>query len=231
MKKTIFVIMALMMALVLATSLVACTPVNDDTPCATHTYDNACDTTCNVCGATRNVGAHTDADANAKCDNCGADVLLKDFTATEKEFIIDMVGEVVPFLPTYEYYVEEYVDEYGSSVLYYTYGNTQAEFDAYLDTLEGAGYVLDGTYDEDGDTWYWYVKGNLYIDAIYYEDDGEYVACFYVYIYGASSGEDTIYYDFTAEEKQIFISTIGEVIPFVTNTGYSVSKYSSLMTR
>ena len=269
MKKTIFVIMALMMALVLATSLVACTPVNDDTPCATHTYDNACDTTCNVCGATRNVGAHTDADtngkcdncdatmpcthtydngcdttcntcgatrnvgahidadANAKCDNCGADVLLKDFTATEKEFIIDMVGEVVPFLPTYEYYVEEYVDEYGSSVLYYTYGNTQAEFDAYLDTLEGAGYVLDDTFNDDGDIWYWYIKDDIYIDAVYCEEDGDYIACFYIYLYEPLGG-DTIYYDFTAEEKQIFISTIGEEIPFVVNTYYSVTKFASL---
>ena len=268
MKKTIFVIMALMMVLVLATSLVACTPVNDDTPCATHTYDNACDTTCNVCGATRNVGAHTDADtngkcdncdatipcthtydngcdttcntcgatrntahvdldANAKCDNCGADVLLKDFTATEKEFIIDMVGEVVPFLPTYEYYVEEYVDEYGSSVLYYTYGNTQAEFDAYLDTLEGAGYVLDDTLNDGGDIWYWYIKDDIYIDAVYYEEDGDYIACFYIYLYEPLGG-DTIYYDFTAEEKQIFISTIGEEIPFVVNTYYSVTKFASL---
>ena len=275
MKKTIFVIMALMMALVLATSLVACTPVNDDTPCATHTYDNACDTTCNVCGATRNVGAHTDADTNGKCDicgaiveippcthtydnacdttcntcgetrvvgdhvdadtngkcdNCGADVdngqpaLKTDFTATEKQLIIDMVGEVVPFLPTYEYYVGEYVDEYGECILYYTYGNTQVEFEAYLDVLEDAGYVLEGTQDDEGDTWYLYVKDDLYIDAIFYEEDGECIACFYVYIYGASSGEDTIYYDFTAEEKQMFIDLIGEVIPFLYSSSYAVNE-------
>lgn len=38
-----------------------------------HTYDNDCDLTCNVCGATRTV-EHVDADKDGKCDVCGAEV-------------------------------------------------------------------------------------------------------------------------------------------------------------
>ena len=38
-----------------------------------HAYDNACDTTCNVCGATRTVGAHVyDNDCDTTCNTCGA---------------------------------------------------------------------------------------------------------------------------------------------------------------
>lgn len=41
-------------------------------PCS-HEYDNACDTTCNVCGETREVGDHVYDNANdATCNACGA---------------------------------------------------------------------------------------------------------------------------------------------------------------
>lgn len=40
-----------------------------------HTYDNACDATCNECGETREVGAHdytaADCDTAKTCKNCG----------------------------------------------------------------------------------------------------------------------------------------------------------------
>ena len=36
-----------------------------------HSYDNDCDVNCNICGAERTVGSHTDADENALCDACG----------------------------------------------------------------------------------------------------------------------------------------------------------------
>lgn len=40
---------------------------------AVHTYDNACDTTCNVCGATRTVGEHVyDNACDTTCNVCGA---------------------------------------------------------------------------------------------------------------------------------------------------------------
>lgn len=38
-----------------------------------HVYDNACDTTCNTCGATRTVGAHVyDNACDTTCNTCGA---------------------------------------------------------------------------------------------------------------------------------------------------------------
>ncbi len=41
-------------------------------PC-THTYDNACDATCNACGETREVGDHVyDNDCDTDCNECGA---------------------------------------------------------------------------------------------------------------------------------------------------------------
>ena len=39
-----------------------------------HDYSNACDATCNICGATREVGDHVDADEDDKCDECGWDL-------------------------------------------------------------------------------------------------------------------------------------------------------------
>ena len=41
----------------------------------THTYSNNCDTTCNVCGATRTVGAHKYSNnADTSCNECGTTV-------------------------------------------------------------------------------------------------------------------------------------------------------------
>ena len=41
-------------------------------PCAQHTYDNACDTTCNVCDAVRQVGDHLyDHACDIYCNHCG----------------------------------------------------------------------------------------------------------------------------------------------------------------
>ncbi len=48
---------------------------SNEEPCA-HTYDNACDVTCNVCSETREVGAHdyeeADCDTPKTCTVCGA---------------------------------------------------------------------------------------------------------------------------------------------------------------
>ena len=43
---------------------------------AAHSYENACDSTCNNagCNGHRLVGAHVDADSDKKCDHCGADI-------------------------------------------------------------------------------------------------------------------------------------------------------------
>ena len=47
--------------------------VCDDVREVGHTYDNACDATCNVCGDLREVGDHAYDDANdTDCNECGA---------------------------------------------------------------------------------------------------------------------------------------------------------------
>ena len=97
MKKTIKILVALSVVLVLCLALASCghkthKPTGDwlfdDThhwhacekdKCenagdkAEHTYDNACDVSCNVCGAERTVGAHTyDNACDTTCNTCGA---------------------------------------------------------------------------------------------------------------------------------------------------------------
>ena len=50
-----------------------CSHEEEKSDLGAHAYDNACDTTCNVCGATRTVGAHVyDNDCDTTCNNCGA---------------------------------------------------------------------------------------------------------------------------------------------------------------
>lgn len=48
-------------------------------PCANHTYDNACDTTCNVCGDLRQVGDHLyDHACDTTCNHCGYERVVGD---------------------------------------------------------------------------------------------------------------------------------------------------------
>ncbi|MBQ8406216.1 MAG: hypothetical protein IJX09_06150, partial [Clostridia bacterium] len=112
-----------------------------------------------------------------------------DFTTEEKALFNEYFGFVIPFLESEEYYVEEYsqyyedTDETEIGVNYYTFGNTQAEFDAYKALFSTAnGYTYDGTdQDEYGDAWYYYNKNDHYVDMTFYYYDGEYVFDLYVY--------------------------------------------------
>ena len=50
-----------------------CSHEEEKSDLGAHAYDNACDTTCNVCGATRTVGAHAyDNACDTTCNTCGA---------------------------------------------------------------------------------------------------------------------------------------------------------------
>ena len=50
-----------------------CSHEEEKSDLGSHAYDNACDTTCNVCGAIRTVGAHAyDNDCDTTCNTCGA---------------------------------------------------------------------------------------------------------------------------------------------------------------
>ncbi len=110
------------------------------------------------------------------------------FTSSEKALLQDAFGEVIPFAPNDEYSLDEYTygEEWGYN--FYTYGNTQAEYNSYRSAF--IGYTLDGTYQDDyGDTWYSYSKNDFYVDMCYYPaGDGRYVLDVYVFILSDDGG-------------------------------------------
>ena len=113
--------------------------------------------------------------------------LYTDFTADEKTLLNNTVGLVIPFIPNDEYYVEEYTYESEVGINFYTFGNTQAEFDAYRALF--SSYSFDGTdVDEYGDTWYFYSMGDVYVDMTFYYYEGAYVLDLYVYIENDNGG-------------------------------------------
>jgi M6 family metalloprotease-like protein len=110
-----------------------------------------------------------------------------DFTADEKSLMTDIVGLDIPFIPNGEYYVEEYDLEGEYGVNFYAVGNTQAEFDAYRALF--SGYTFDGTdVDDYGDTWYFYSKGDVYVDMSFYYYEGVYIVDVYVYVMDENGG-------------------------------------------
>lgn len=168
-------------------------------------------------------------------DNVGEDSAhtYESFTQEERALFNEYFGEVIPFIANDEYYVEEYAFDNEIGLNFYTFGNTQAEFNAYL--AKFSSYLSDGTdVDEFGDTWYYFSKGDLLIDVSFYYYEGEYVMDLYAYrIIGSGDGEQGgeaeekhLYTDFTQEEKQLFISYFGEVIPFIANNEYYVEEYT-----
>ncbi len=168
-----------------------------------------------------------------------------DFTPTEKNRFVELLGEVIPFVPNNEYYVEEYTFEDEIGLNFYTFDNTRADFEAYLARF--AAYTLVGTYEDDyGDTWYAYEKGSVYVDLAFYTEEGNAVIDVYAYILTDTSDttppddppddpsddpsddtpDDALYTDFTDEEKEWFRTLLGEVIPFVPNNEYYVEEYT-----
>ena len=152
--------------------------------------------------------------------------IYQSFTPAEKKTFTELFGEVIPFLPNDEYYVEEYGYQRETGVNYYTIGNTQAEFDEYRQAF--SAYELTDTYqDEYGDTWYTYQKGDYYVDMAYYEENGESCVDVYVYVIEENGGAlEHLHTDFTSDEKKAFIDLFGEVIPFLPNDEYGVDEYT-----
>ncbi len=104
--------------------------------------------------------------------------MYEDFTAEEKALFTTYIGEVIPFLPNNEYYVEGYYEEsdYENGLCFYTIGNSEDDFEAYRELLVEEGYTYSGSDTDEYDyTWYLFDKGNIMIDAIWYEweEDGE----------------------------------------------------------
>lgn len=175
----------------------------------------------------------------------GATEVYTDFTAEEKALFDGYFGFVIPFAQSAEYVVKDYAadipdaempDEYLAYVNYYTFGNTQAEFDAYKAQFSVAnGYAFVEEYVDDyGDTCYVYEKNGAYVDICYYAYEGDYVIDVYVYLENTDTddgglGDDVVevrtYMEFTANEKAILEETFGFVIPFLPNDGYTFKEY------
>ncbi|MBR1974532.1 MAG: hypothetical protein IKA20_01655, partial [Clostridia bacterium] len=140
-----------------------------------------------------------------------------------------------------EYYVEEYTAEGEEGLNFYTYGNTSADFNAYKALFSTAnGYTYDGTEtDEYGDAWYFYSKGDVYVDLSYYNYDGSDLIDVYVYTLSSTGGDsgstggeqggaaNYTYTDFSASEKALFNEYFGWVIPFAPNNEYYVEEYTA----
>ena len=83
MKKTISILLAVLMITVALVAFVACNPDTPDNggdtpdvPCA-HAYTGDCDTTCNNCGEERTaIADHTDSAYDSVCDVCGEKVAI-----------------------------------------------------------------------------------------------------------------------------------------------------------
>ena len=118
------------------------------------------------------------------------------FSPSEKKTFTDQVGFVIPFAPSDEYYVEDYMKEYPDTppdefsvyINYYTIGNTQADFTAYKALFDKEYTFVEEYKDDYGDTCYLYSKGNVYVDMSYYLYDGEYFIDVYVYIESTGGG-------------------------------------------
>ena len=156
------------------------------------------------------------------------------FTTAEKNLFMDFVGEVIPFAPNNEYYVEEDYDYYYEAdyIAFYTYGNTQADFNSYR-ALYSAYKLVETFEDTEGDTWYCYEKGNVYVEMAFYYYEGDYVIDVYVYCYADDSddsgntgstslpeGTKGVYkVDFTKAEKVKDVTDLGDYIDGCPTTG------------
>ncbi len=169
------------------------------------------------------------------------------FTPAERELFMTYIGQVIPFLPNDEYYVEGYYEEtdYENGLCFYTIGNTEADFAAYRTLL--VGYTLSDIYeDEEGDTWYTYEKDNLVLDLVAYEYDGEYWINVFVCVgdennqggnggsgdneggsggQGGSGDSHYTYTAFDADDRKLFMTYIGLVIPFAPCDEYYIEGY------
>lgn len=174
-------------------------------------------------GNSGNGGAQT-GDPN-EGQGSGSSYRYTDFTAEEKALFIQYIGEAIPFAPTDEYYVEEYSydygDEYEKGINYYTFGNTQADFAAYLQKL--SVYESAGTQeDEYGDTWYYFDAPSYYLDVAYYYDSEAKGYWIDVYAYvltesGGGSGNEGEWDDFWGDQDDDS-GTTGD-ITLLTNEG------------
>ena len=142
-----------------------------------------------------------------------------DFTASEKATFVNAIGLVIPFIPNDEYYVANHSTSDKLGVNFYTFGNTEEEFEEYR-ALFSSWTFIESYEDEYRDTWYCYQNGDVYVEMCYYCYDDQYIFDSYSYILRDIAD------GFTDAEKELFIDTVGIVIPFIESDEYYVETYT-----
>ncbi len=116
--------------------------------------------------------------------------LYNSFTPSEKETQILLFGETIPFVPNDEYYVETFSNEDGTGIYFYTYGNTQAEFERYKEKFSEYTFVEE--YEYEGIPCFVYEKNGYCVDIAYFLDEsGEYCIDVCAYLFSEDEGDDT----------------------------------------
>ena len=123
----------------------------------------------------------TDGDNTEKPDNDFPVRYYSEFTGDESCAFIERFGLVIPFIENDEYYVDVLSLEADGfdGINYYTYGNTQPEFESYLELYSDYEHT-DTYYDDYGDAWYCYEKNGILVEVSYYVYEGE--ACVDIYV-------------------------------------------------
>lgn len=125
-----------------------------------------------------------DVEESSSSANEDTGYAYNDFTEEEKALFVRYIGEVVPFIPNNEYYVEGYYyeNDYEHGINFYTLGNTVAEFETYIETAFTAYTKTDTYLDDYDDLWHVFEKGDIVIEvAIYTGSDNKTYVDLYVY--------------------------------------------------
>ncbi len=101
------------------------------------------------------------------------------FTSEEFDAMENCLGTAIPFIANDNYVFKI---DFGI-VMFYTYGNTESEYNEYVQRLIGSGFVYDSSYTIDDHTYDTYVKDGVYVDIAYYPSSIEdsYVVDIYAY--------------------------------------------------
>ena len=241
MKKLLFLVLVLVLVvslasceLVIGTNGVKINKGDETTTTTTTTTTSSTTTTTKPTTTTNNGGSNNPKD----------DYTYTGFTASEKSTMLDLLGEVIPFIANNEYYLEYYTYDYDDGtteigVNFYTVGNTQVEFNNYRATY--SKYTYEGSeVDDYGDRWYMYISpnGSYYVDMSYYLYEGQYIVDVYAYVLSESSGNGGnggnggstsghTYTAFTSSDKSLLSEIVGSTyVPFLANDEYYVEEYA-----
>lgn len=179
-----------------------------------------------------------------------AQYTYQDFTPSQKDLLKAYLGEVIPFAPNDHYFLEGYntTNGYDEGFRFHTTGNTAEDFLAYQANF--TDYIPSDTYlDEDGHTWYSYVKGNLIVDISYYTNNNVGFIDVYARLEETLPDPPTepteptdptapttpepptipdttyTYNDWSESDKALFTQYIGALIPFLPNNEYVIEGY------